>query len=186
MNYAAEPYRLRGHIVAPCSAKDIRESAKRAHKILCLPEGAASLPHFLESLAGFGITVDVLEEEDATLMMAGVEAMCMPETATIVLTPSTYEAACRNDPRTRFTIFHELGHFVLQHNKVFGRCNVEAKPYLDSEWQADQFSAEITMPLHIILNKNLFRASEIANFFGVSFSAASYRLKQLRQKNEIP
>lgn len=186
MSFSAEPYRLRGHIVSPRSVINIREAAAGVRKVLNLPEGGVPLPGFLESLSEFGITVDVIDDEDFTLMMAGVEAMCVPETATIALTTSTYKAARRNDPRTRFTIFHELGHFVLQHTKALGRRSVEAKRYIDSEWQADQFSAEITMPLDVIRNRRLLTPSAVSNFFGVSQPAATFRLQQLRRKNEIP
>jgi len=153
--------------------------------VLGLPDQAVSLPHFLESLSNFGITVDVVEDKDFVLMMAGVEAVCVPETATITLTEATYNAARRNDPRTRFTIFHELGHFVLQHTKALARHNYEAKPFIDSEWQADQFSAEVTMPLPVILKYGLLTPTKIAKFFGVSLPAAMTRVSQLRSRGAI-
>lgn len=178
-----QPYRLRGHIVSPRSIETIRSAAVAAHKVLELPEGPASMPTFLESLMNFGITLDVSDDE--TLTKTGVEAMCVPETATIVLTEATYAAARREDPRTRFTIFHELGHFVLQHTKALARKDFDAKPYLDSEWQADQFAAEITMPLETIRNRGLNSPTAIARFFKVSFQAANRRYAQLHNKGLI-
>ncbi|UXC20043.1 ImmA/IrrE family metallo-endopeptidase [Comamonas squillarum] len=177
-------YRLRGHIVSPRSVEDIRSAAMGAQTVLGLSEMPPSMPDFLESLTKFGITVDVLDD-DRTLTMAGVEAMCVPETATIILTENTYAAARRDDPRTRFTIFHELGHFVLQHTKVLPRKSYDAKPYLDSEWQADQFAAEITMSLETIRKYGLNTPTAIARFFRVSFPAANKRHAQLRRKNLI-
>lgn len=181
----SQPYQLRGHIVSPRSIRNIRSVAQGVREVFKLPDDKVPLAEFLESLSTYGITVDVLEDDDFTLLMAGVEAVCVPETATITLTDTTYNAARRNDPRTRFTIFHELGHFVLQHSKVLARRNIEAKPYLDSEWQADQFSAEITMPLQIIKARGLSSATELARFFGVSLPAAANRLRSLRREKVI-
>lgn len=180
-----QPYALRGHIVSPRSILNIRGVAEDVRNVLQLPEGKVPLATFLESLSGYGITVDVLEDDDFTLLMAGVEAVCVPETATITLTDTTYNAARRDDPRTRFTVFHELGHFVLQHSKVLARRNTQAKPYLDSEWQADQFSAEVTMPLRVIQARRLFSPTELARFFGVSLPAATNRLRSLRREKVI-
>lgn len=155
----------------------IRSTAVMAREVLKLGDSPPRLDLFLESLSEYGITVDVQDGHE--FMLAGVEAACNPETATIALTSSTYKAARSNDPRTRFTIFHELGHFVLSHTKALGRTNIDPKPFLDSEWQADQFSAEMTMPLDVILRRKLKSPESLAGFCGVSLPAASYRLTQL-------
>lgn len=181
-----EPYRLRGHIVNPRSTENIRGVADRAREVLKLGDTPVPLATFLESLSGYGITVDVLEDNESILMLMGVEAICLPDTATIVLSNSTYKAAQRDDPRTRFTIFHELGHFILQHTKVLHRKNFVAKPFIDSEWQADQFSAEMTMPLSVILKRKLFCQDSISQYFKVSGPAAATRFRQLQKKQLIP
>lgn len=185
MNLYPKPYQLRGHIVAPLSIVKIRETAEAAREVLQLPDGRIPLENFLESLSTFGLTLDIQEDADLDRFMPGVEAMCIPDTATIILRNSTYEAARRNDPRTGFTIFHEVGHFVLQHSKVMGRRNSEAKAYIDSEWQADQFAAEILMPLRIIRSLGLSTPTKVAGFFGVSLPAAMNRLRHLRREELI-
>lgn len=177
MKNFSQPYRLRGHIVPGRSTAEIRQTAVNTREVLKLTDRPPPLDHFLESLSEFGITVDVLDDGDFPL--PGVEAMCVPETATIALKNSTYRLARRNDPRTRFTVFHELGHFVLGHSKALGRGRVEPKPYLDSEWQADQFAAEMTMPLSAIKAYGLNSPQRIAQFFGVSLPAATHRHNQL-------
>jgi len=172
-----QPYRLRGHIVTPRSTANIRQVAANTREVLNLPDRPPPLDNFLESLSEFGITVDVLDDHDFPI--PGVEAMCVPETATIALKDSTYRLARRNDPRTRFTVFHELGHFILGHTKALGRGRVEPKPFLDSEWQADQFAAEMTMPLPVIHAQGLNTPQRIAQFFGVSLPAATHRHNQV-------
>jgi len=182
---SSPPYQLRGHIVAPRGIDEIRQSAVNASEVLGLSDQVVPLSNFIESLSAFGITVDVVDDENQVFVMTGVEAVCVPETATIYLTEATYAAARRDDPRTRFTVFHELGHFVLQHNKAMARHNYVAKAYLDSEWQADQFAAEMTMPLETILRLRLFTPTQIAQHFRVSLPAAIKRVTQLRKYGSI-
>lgn len=179
-------YRLRGHIVSPRSAENIRAVATDVRSVFKMGDFPVALPTFLESLASYGITVDVLDDEDFPSMIGGVEAICIPESATIALSNRTYRAAQRGDARTRFTIFHELGHFVLQHSKILHRKNFIAKPFIDSEWQADQFSAEMIMPLSVMLKLKLFTAEAVSKHFLVSQPAAATRIFHLQRKNLIP
>lgn len=175
-------YQLRGHVVPGRTIESIRGTATAVRQIMKLADRPPPLENFLESLVDYGITVDVVEDHDFTLFNAGVEAACIPEQATIALTTQTYQSARRNDPRTRFTIFHELGHFVLSHSKTLGRSNVVPARWIDSEWQADQFAAEMTMSLDVLRRNRLNTPSKVAQFCGVSSLAASYRLDQLRRK----
>jgi IrrE N-terminal-like domain len=179
-------YELRGYVVAPRNILSIRESAKKAYEILELDKYGADLTTFLERLSIFGVTYDVMDDDNLSIFDFGAEAVCVPENATILLSEATYHKACQNDPRTKFTIFHELGHLVLGHNKLLHRKDLtDIKCYVDSEWQADQFSAEITMPLHVINDKNLKNARLIEIEFGVSAQAAARRISQLTKRNEI-
>ena len=166
--------------------ESIRDISERVRAVLGIDQ-PPSLEVFLESLSIYGITVDVLEDELATVFSFGAEAVCVPEAATIYLSEVTYSKACANDPRTRFTIYHELGHFVLDHKKMLNRANFRGaiKPYMDSEWQADQFAAELSMPLPIILAEGLYSPVKIRDRFAVSLPAAERRYKQLAKRGDI-
>lgn len=182
----SKEYQLRGYMVAPLSTEAIRKHANNVRDVLCLPDEFVDLGIFLESLVNYAITLDVIDDVDMPGFSLHSEACCIPETATIYLTSETYTKACSNDPRTRFTIFHELGHLVLCHTRKLhrGQDTREARPYMDSEWQADQFAAEITMPLNIIMRDHLFAPNEIQKKFGVSSQAAQIRYDYL-VKNRI-
>jgi Zn-dependent peptidase ImmA (M78 family) len=99
----------------------------------------------------------------------------------------TWELIEQGDTRARFTFMHELGHLILQHDFSLHRENVRYvhKSYEDSEWQADQFAAEILMPVSVINDRKLFDAYDLAEFFDVSLKAASIRLQQLTKRNEL-
>lgn len=55
----------------------------------------------------------------------------------------------------------------------------------NSEWQADQFAAEMLMPLDVILARNLTTPQQLMRAFGVAQHEASYRLKKLREYGEV-
>lgn len=148
-----------------------------------MPEGVLDLELFLGGLEKFGITVDVVDDG---FLLPGVEATCLPEKRLIYITASTYDSIVRNEERARFTVFHELGHLLLAHSRSFHRDTTVSFPiWENSEWQADQFAAEILMPLSVIRAKNLTTAGELQTEFGVSYTAASIRLSRLRGRREI-
>jgi hypothetical protein len=133
----------------------------------------------------YSITYDVLEPDE--MPHPDVEACWDPESITMHIRSDVYEKACRNDPRARFTVMHELGHGLLGHRRTINRSSeTPPKVYEDSEWQANQFAAEFLMPLEVILALGLNTASKIELHFNVSTQAALLRQKQLAKRGEIP
>lgn len=92
--------------------------------------------------------------------------------------------------RQRFTIAHEIGHFVLGHLNEQQRCfrdlpsNFMSDAMSEKERQANAFAAELLMPEQIVKyaieKKNVTHVAALANVFNVSQAAMSYRLKNLR------
>lgn len=182
-------YQLKGYLVRPRTIVEIRRIATHSRNVLGLPGTPVDMNAFLETLVKFGITYDIFDDLEMPDFLAHSEACCIPEKATIYLTGKTYAKACRNDPRTRFTIFHELGHLILMHSRDFHRDHnvqrIQPKPYLDSEWQANQFAGEILMPLDVIQQEDMELPFELETRFGVSEAAALTRYNQLKSRNEI-
>lgn len=94
--------------------------------------------------------------------------------------------------RQKFTIGHELGHFLLPwHRQMTFECTAEdisSRARKDWEIQANQFSAELLMPkalvrsrLHIMRDPELAHIQELSNRFEVSFEAAARRLVELSE-----
>ncbi len=93
-----------------------------------------------------------------------------------------------NIKRQRFTIAHELGHFMLHKNK-----NVEFKDStffrgneMDSiEYNANEFAARLLMPEEIVrklISNGLKNIGELASKFGVSSAAMKHRVLSLGYK----
>lgn len=86
--------------------------------------------------------------------------------------------------RRRFTVAHELGHYVLGHQDAprdypdsFGSKN--GSPI---EQQANKFAAELLMPSHVVKTMALAGSNsleELANLFAVSKVAMGHRLSNL-------
>lgn len=94
--------------------------------------------------------------------------------------------------RQKFTIGHELGHFLLPwHRQTTFECTVEdisRRARKDWEVQANQFSAELLMPktlvksrLRIMRDPEIAHIQELSNEFEVSIEAAARRLVELSE-----
>lgn len=91
-----------------------------------------------------------------------------------------------NKKRQRFTLAHELGHYILHKEKnsefrdaVFFRDEV-----LDSmEFNANEFAGELLMPKSLVRNfidnDGLRNIGQLAEKFGVSAAAMKYRILSL-------
>lgn len=103
-----------------------------------------------------------------------------PVKKTIFIREDVYENALKGNGRDRFTIAHELAHYLM-HSKqdiVFTRNDEKLKPYEDSEWQANVFASELLMPDYLITEEDT--VFTLMNRFGVTRSAAKVRLNKLK------
>ncbi len=73
-----------------------------------------------------------------------------PDGPVIQVLPHVYERAAANNGRARLTVLHECGHVLLHRHVAVhhrGPRGAELKPWENSEWQANQFAAELLMPV---------------------------------------
>jgi len=100
--------------------------------------------------------------------------------------PGKYEIhvnAAHNKSRQRFTIAHELAHFILHKDKI-GDCITDDALYRSSlssrvEVEANELAMNILMPWHLLeprLKENNVSVNSLARDFDVSTSAMSVRL----------
>ncbi|MFC4403340.1 ImmA/IrrE family metallo-endopeptidase [Gracilibacillus xinjiangensis] len=107
-------------------------------------------------------------------------ALTFPETNKIKIRQDVYDRAIDGVPRDRFTIAHEIGHYIMHRPGFFALArnhNKEKIPsYKDPEWQANTFAGEILAPLNII--KGLTK-EEVSRQCGVSLKVAEIQLNKL-------
>lgn len=179
---------LGGFRVAGRRIAEIRISANNVRQILEIGDTPQDIDvgRFLDQLSvKYSITYDVLDPDE--MPYADVEACWDPESMTMHVRSDVFEKACTEDPRARFTIMHELGHGLLGHRRTINRSGTDRQTeiYEDSEWQANQFAAELLMPLDVIHSQQLYTATKIERHFRVSSQAAALRIKQLEKRGEL-
>lgn len=90
--------------------------------------------------------------------------------------------------RQKFTMAHELGHYLMHRDDgvqfqdiVFFRTSESKSNSI--EYAANEFAANLLMPeeemRNFIDNENVKKLSDLANIFGVSANAVSYRVQKL-------
>lgn len=180
---------LQGFRVAGLRIADIRSSADNVRSVLGIGNEPQAIDFglLLDHLSvKYSITYDVLEPHE--MPYPDVEACWDPESMTMHVRSDVFEKVCQDDPRARFTIVHELGHGLLGHRRTINRSERERRPevYEDSEWQANQFAAEVLMPLNVIRMFKLNTALKVETHFNVSSQAAARRVTQLAKRGELP
>ncbi len=100
-------------------------------------------------------------------------------------TPVCYYNSSEAPVRQRFTIAHEIGHYVLGHGRAMRdpATNFTLGKLDYREVQANQFAASLLMPKNVVKNmvrhKGIDDVEELADRFFVSQVAMKYRLKNL-------
>ncbi|HBF5908433.1 ImmA/IrrE family metallo-endopeptidase [Clostridioides difficile] len=119
---------------------------------------------------------EILSEEE----MGDYHGLTYTNEGNIKIREDVYLNAVEGKGRDRFTMAHELGHFLLHNpkNVILARTKSKTKIYEDAEWQADTFAAELLMPIDMITDED--DIDSISRKFGVSAKAAEVRLNKVR------
>lgn len=182
-------YKPKGFKVSPKSASTIGSVARSVMSVLLPVTRVAratdiDFEQFVERiLPTIGIEFDSITDTSRDIEPGAPAAMIGNK---LKMRDSCYIGLCGGVPRDVFTLFHELGHYFLGHERQYTREELrEHQAYEDSEWQANEFSGECLMPLSVIINKKLNTIEKIRTEFGVSYEAAEVRLDKLRKRRVI-
>ncbi len=182
-------YKPKGFKVAPKSASTIASVARSVTKVLLSVTEVKratdiNFAQFIEGiLPKLGIEFDVIPDTSSEIEKKAPAAMIGNK---LKMRDSCYKGLCAGTPRDAFTLFHELGHFFLGHERQYTREELgDHEVYEDSEWQANEFAGECLMPLSVIINNKLNTIEKIRAEFGVSYEAAGVRLDKLRKRRVI-
>jgi transcriptional regulator with XRE-family HTH domain len=114
-----------------------------------------------------GFHVDVCSHE----IMGDDEGRVLSGTNCIMLREDVYDAACGGQGRARFTVCHELGHFLLHREIMMARNREERHPvYRDAEWQADFFAGSLLLSARHV--SRFLNSDDAAKHCGMSRAAA--------------
>lgn len=166
----------------PTSKKKIEEYANQIRE-RCGLQNTKCFPimYFLEIvLARFfpDISLLVVEPED----MPFKEAETVPGQSLIRIRRDIYDEAIEGDGRARFTIAHEVGHFLMHSPDSIVLCRMEAgtimKTYEDPEWQANTFASYLLAPTALASG---LTKQEIMQQFQLSERAAKVVVSRCKQ-----
>ena len=164
----------------PMSRQDIRKMAK-AIRLKCGLEGTHRVP----VCSFFEWIMDKLfpnfEWEVVPDYTMSEEGVTFSGANKINIRQDVYVAACHGDGRARFTIMHEIGHFLLHGPSRVALCRLapgeSLRSFEDPEWQADTFAAEFLMDYDLIQGMNYIQISEEC---GLTYGAAKTRIGKLQ------
>ncbi len=88
-----------------------------------------------------------------------------------------------DDPpqRQRFTIMHELGHYLLGHLGTEPMTRSESNCRPEEEQAADKFAIDMLAPACVLWALDLHAANEIASICNISMQAAEFRARRMEQ-----
>lgn len=105
-----------------------------------------------------------------------------------------YNDTVASKERIRFTIAHELGHYVLRHNEItdktiISRYNLTDSEYNEFEREANFFGKHLLVPFPVLGNYvQFFHAMDvqfIQRVFCVSYTVATYVIKNLKNMQKV-
>ena len=163
---------------SPISRKSLRDYAFQIRKSLNLDKQMYfPVLDFLDVLPEIfpNFTYEILEDH---MIDDDKHAITDVKNEKMYIKQSVYDGASNNVGRDRFTIAHEIGHYLLisVNGMQFARSFEEPKVYENPEWQADVFAAELLVPHHLISRYK--RPSSISKKCGVSIDCARCQLNK--------
>lgn len=167
-----------------------RDSIRRDTYLLRAKLGLSGTPyfpvlHFIEHVLPQVDPTFIFEvaEEDSLSM---IQAEYIPQSNTIRVKQSVYNAAADGYWWARSTMAHELGHYYYHDEKSVRYAKLDLgqriPPDFDPERQANVFAAELLAPINLI---NGMSKEQIGKEFGVSYAVARrqlYALEKVRSR----
>lgn len=171
---------MTSQIAQPLSRKEIREIARDLRKALDLEnEPYFPIMPFVEGIlprVDPKFELEVLSKDE----MHDFHGLTFPDRHRILLREDVYERACDGKGRDRFTVAHEVGHYILHIPSKIVLAKLEqgmAVPnFMDPEWQADAFAGELLMPAHLMKGVSPVIIAEKCE---VSEAAARYQSRKM-------
>lgn len=155
----------------PLSRKDISFLAYKTRNILDLSDTEPfPIMEFIECVLP-QVDLDFILEIETYKVMKGCNGLTYPSEHHMILREDVYVGAVKGEGRDRFTVCHELGHYLLHTTDrvALARTQGVIPAYADPEWQANAFAADLLIPPYSITGLSI---NDIADRYKVSYQAA--------------
>ncbi len=159
--------------VTPMSRKNIREIARVFREASGL-EDVLYFPivQFIEwILPKLGLDFEIIAVNE----MGNAYGVTHTGIRIMKIREDVYNGAVLGNPRDRFTLCHELGHFILHGPDRVSFARGEVPAYMQPEWQANAFAGELMAPQNLVMG---MWPDEIAEKCGMSLKAAEIQYRE--------
>lgn len=158
----------------------IRELAKHVRKISGYDKRAYfPIVEFIEFGLGDPNNPDFNYEIVEPLEMEDMYGNTNTGTNVMRIRRDVYERAVKGIPRDRFTLCHELGHYLLHQPQCMSYARGEVPRYMQPEWQANTFAGELMAPYNLVKDMTV---EEIMEKCGMSRQAATIQYNEYHKK----
>lgn len=158
------------------SRKDIRELAKYVRKISGYEKYTYfPIVEFIELVLGDPDNSDFNYEIVEPWEMEDMYGNTNTSTNVMKIRKDVYEKAIQGVPRDRFTLCHELGHYLLHQPENMSYPRGSIPKYCQPEWQANTFAGELMAPYSLVKDMNI---DEIVKNCGMSRQAAAIQYNE--------
>lgn len=160
----------------------IKKEADRVRKEFNTPlDSFFPIYEYIMDLCDKGkLEYQILEEDDP---MFGLDeyAKYDMDNNIIYVKDSVDEEACEDIGRARFTLCHELFHYIQAKvlNFKFEETDIKPKDFNDPEWQANEFAGQLLIPEEFIHLSD----EELMERYKASNECVLYRKLKVKQRN---
>lgn len=162
-------------VAKPRSRVDIRKMTNKLRKLLGFEDSLYfPIVEFVEWILANpedGIDLEIVEPEE----MDNTYGTTNTGINKMRIRSDVYEGAVHGNPRDRFTLCHEVGHYFLHQPESISFARGKVPRYKDPEWQANTFAGELMAPYGLIKNMNI---NEIMEKCGMSMQAATIQYNE--------
>jgi len=166
-------------IAQPISGQEIREITNQIRDLVGLTNDFYfPIVPFIEQVMPqifSGFCYDIVDISE----MKGLYAEALPQLNLMRIREDVYNNALNDIGRDRFTLAHEVGHFILHGEGRVALARVNERiiipAYKKPEWQANAFAGELLIPHHLVAG---ISANTIADYCKVSIQAAEIQVSK--------
>lgn len=159
----------------PRSRADIRKITKELRELVgCDKIYNFPIVHFIEWILvdpESGIELEIVDPDE----MEDTYGTTNTGSNKMRIRLDVYEGAIEGNPRDRFTLCHEVGHYFLHQPESISFARGSVSKYQDPEWQANTFAGELMAPYDLVKD---MKVEEIMKNCNMSRQAATIQYNE--------
>lgn len=165
------------------SRQDIRDISRAMRVVFRLGDGYIDVVYLIENIIPEFDSKFEWEICGKDNMQPGVYAYYDPVINKLTISEETYYGACNGIGRDRFTLAHEVGHYLLHSDQAALQRvspDIPLPAFRDPEWQANTFASEFLAPYDKV---KYMTKEQVAQQYGLSLRASEIAIYNAKKPN---